>query len=221
MIISRFCHCIALVCGLITLASGAEYEIFDGKTLDGWTTQKGEPITRGWRVEDGAIHLVPTKPRAGNIITRCEFANFRLYFEWKIAAGGNSGVKYKVRRYDGNLRGCEYQIIDDANYRHPLQPRHRTGAIYDLFAPVGEPLMRPPGEFNSSQIVVRGRQIEHWLNGQLVSWACIGDPVWRSRVAESKFNELPDFSEQRCGKIMLTDHSEEVWYRNLRLEVFP
>ena len=87
--------------------------LFNGKTLDNWSTLDGAPISRGWRIVDDMVYLQPTKPRAGHIISRREFGDFRLSFEWKIAPGGNSGLKYRVRDYGGKIRGCEYQIIDD------------------------------------------------------------------------------------------------------------
>ena len=37
------------------------------------------------------------------------------------------------------------------------------------------------------------------------------------RVAESKFSKREGFGENRLGKIMLTDHGNDVWYKNLKL----
>ena len=33
-------------------------------------------------------------------------------------------------------------------------------------------------------------------------------------LARSKFSDAPDFSLDERGKLMLTDHGSEVWYRN-------
>ncbi|MFP6603866.1 MAG: hypothetical protein VB862_15140, partial [Pirellulaceae bacterium] len=31
--------------------------LFDGQSLAGWVTAKGEPVTAGWEVVDGMLHL--------------------------------------------------------------------------------------------------------------------------------------------------------------------
>jgi hypothetical protein len=192
--------------------------LFDGKTLKGWTTFDGQPITGGWEVVDGMIHLNPTQGRSGPIITTKELGDFRLSFEWKIARGGNSGLKYRVRKYSEKWYGCEYQILDDSSHRQGNSPLHSTGALYDLFEPSKQKRVLPAGKFNSSKIVVEGREIQHWLNGRLILKATVGDNDWRERVAASKFGDLKNFGQNRCGRIMLTDHGSEVWFRNFRLE---
>lgn len=189
--------------------------LFDGRTLNGWMDIDGQPITRGWEVVDGMIHLKPSNERAGHIITAREFGDFEFRFEWKIAPGGNSGVKYRVRAYDGYLRGCEYQIIDDDHYHETVAPKNSAGALYDLYEPAPNKLLRPAGQFNAARIVVQGRCIEHWLNGRRVVSSVIGSIDWKRRVAASKFSEFPDFATHPRGRIMLTDHGAEVWYRNL------
>jgi hypothetical protein len=73
------------------------------------------------------------------------------------------------------------------------------------------------GEYNTSRIVVRGDQIKHWLNGRLIVSATVGSPEWDKRIASSKFSDVPGFGRNRFGRIMLTDHGSEVWYRNFTI----
>ncbi len=185
--------------------------------MSGWTTLDGRPVTKGWEVIDGMIHLRTDGARGGNIVTQHEYENFELRFEWKIAPGGNNGIKYRVRDFDGKTLGCEYQIIDDNGYSYKLPPRGLTGSLYDLYEPTLAEIALPPGQFNSGRIVVQGNRIEHWLNGHLVVAATVGSDQWFQRMAESKFADLPGFGQNRAGKIMLTDHNSEVWYRNMEL----
>jgi hypothetical protein len=190
--------------------------IFDGKSLDNWSLQNGKPVPSGWEVLDGTIHRKPGKNRVGHIVTRREYGDFDLSFEWKIATGGNSGLKYRVRKYGRKLLGCEYQIHDRG--RPADGPGNKqTGALYDLFEPDPKRQINPSGEFNASRIVVRGDHIQHWLNGRLIVSATVGSPEWEKRVASSKFDDVPDFARNRLGRIMLTDHGAEVWYRNFRI----
>lgn len=196
-------------------AQEAESSLFDGKTLAGWTMLDGGPVTNGWEVVDGAIHLKSSKDRrVGHIITDRNYGDFDLSFEWKIARGGNSGLKYRVRDYGFGVRGCEYQILGETNEEEQPATRGSTGAIYDLYEPIASKQLKPADEYNSARIVMHDNHIQHWLNGQLVVSAKIGSPEWNRRVAESKFSDVEEFATNRYGKIMLTDHGSEVWYRN-------
>ncbi|MCH8147422.1 MAG: sulfatase-like hydrolase/transferase [Planctomycetes bacterium] len=189
--------------------------VFDGKSLDNWMLSDGKPIKSGWEVVDRTIHRKRGKQRAGHIVTRHEYGDFDLSFEWKIAKGGNSGLKYRVRKYGRRTLGCEFQILDDG--RSAKKPgRGSTGSLYALFEPDPERQINP-GEFNTSRIVVRGDDIQHWLNGRLIMSATVGSPKWDKRVASSKFAGTPDFGRNRFGRIMLTDHGSEVWYRNFKI----
>jgi hypothetical protein len=190
---------------------------FDGKSLAAWTTPAGK-APGGWIAKDGVITL-PRGVKGGNIVTRDDFGSFSLEFEWKIEKGGNSGIKYRVRNYDGKgMLGIEYQIYDDpANG----PPKGSTASIYNIYAPNAKRKTKPIGEFNTAKILVRGNYIEHWLNGEMVASATIGSADWLKHVGESKFNDVKDFALNPSGKIMLTDHSTEVTFRNMKFEVLP
>jgi hypothetical protein len=186
---------------------------FDVASFQHWMSLDGSPVNEGWKIEDGTIHLTKGKVRGGHILTKSEFQSFSLEFEWKIAPKGNSGIKYMVNSYGGQKLGLEYQIYDDAGAKS-VPNRNSTGSIYDLFAPDHDKELRPAGEWNHGKIVVNKNRIEHWLNGKKITAAMIGDDEWNKRVAESKFNDVPKFCETLKGRIMLTDHGSEVWYRN-------
>lgn len=203
-----------LSCIPVALAGENSTSPFDGQSLDAWTTQDGKPVAQGWEVVDGVIHLKKDGRRAGHIVTKDEFGDFDLSFEWKIAPRGNSGLKYRVRSYGGKVLGCEYQIYDDLGNKKPTDSRYSAGALYDLYEPNANKHCNPAGEYNLARIVVRSDKIEHWLNGKLIVSATVGDDEWQQRVAKSKFNDAPDFSRNARGKLMLTDHGSEVWYRN-------
>ena len=193
--------------------------LFDGKTLNGWVTPDGEPASAGWEVTDGVLHLVGQG--SGMILTDREYRDFDLQFEWKITEGGNSGIKYRVRRYNGAILGIEYQLLDDPKHSDGQIGKGSTGSLYALYAPVvedGQLPTRPPGEFNQSRIVVRGKRITHWLNGVKLVTANVGNANWHARVAESKFRDREGFGENRSGLIMLQEHGSEVWFRNITIK---
>lgn len=197
---------------LISVAFAADEEwisLFDGKSLDGWTTLDGKPVTKGWKVEDGAIHRAG---RGGDIVTGEKFEDFVLEFEWKISKRGNSGVKYRVQR---NV-GLEYQVLDDNEHPDRRKPSHRAASFYDLLpAPDSKPL-KPVGEWNHGKIVAKGPKLEHWLNGEKVATLDQSSDDWRKRLEASKYRKRENFG-QVGSPILLQDHGDAVWFRNLRI----
>jgi len=193
------------------LETGKTVSLFDGKTLNGWVMENGKPVTSGWVVEDGCIHR---QSRAGNIFYQQETGDFDLSFEWKIEAGGNNGLKYRVRKYEGRVLGCEYQILGET--KRSLS-RGSTGSLYVLYEPNENKNPNPPGEWNSARIVAHGQHIEHWLNGQKIVTADLATQEWRKRLSQSKFSPYKDFARNTRGRLMLTEHGSKVWYRNLKL----
>lgn len=192
--------------------------LFDGVSLRGWTDEEGKPVSAGWIVENG---MLVRSGDGGSIYTDKEFGDFDLSFEWKIAARGNSGVKYRVAYYDKGVHGwpgwlgCEYQIFDDVG--RGAEPEYSSGAIYGLAPPSRDKHLRPVGEFNESRIVARGPKLEHWLNGVRIVAADTASDDWRRRIASSKFGDVDGFFKNRKGRIQLQDHGHKVWFRNIRL----
>jgi hypothetical protein len=95
--------------------------IFDGRSTAGWRGFKTPAPDRGWRVEDGA--LTPDPKTSKDLVTKANYGNFELDFDWKISPKGNSGVIYHVipvgdETYES---GPEYQILDNAHGEPPLQ----------------------------------------------------------------------------------------------------
>ena len=173
--------------------------LFEGDSLRGWTRVDGRPPASGWRLKDGVLHLDLSEGRAGHLLSERRFGDFRLTFEWKIAGRGNSGLKYRVRRYKGRLLGCEYQLLDDPAYGS-IHPKHTAGALYALYEPSRPKQLRPAGEYNTACIEVIGDRVRHWLNGQRIVNAEVGSDDWRRRVAISKFAEYDGFGQNPRGK---------------------
>ncbi len=194
----------------------------DGKTLAGWVKADGSAVAAndsGWEVVDGVIHR---KGKSGDIYTAKEYANFEFEWDWKISSGGNSGVKYRVTTYPkSGLLGPEYQMIDDEKHSDGKLPTHKTGCIYDCFPTIPDKPMKAVGEWNHSKIVVQGSKFEHWLNGTKVSECDTSTPAWDAAVAQSKFKGQPNWAKNPAGKIMLQDHGDEVWFRNLQIKELP
>lgn len=214
----KFLLAIALaVAPFIAHAAGDWVSLFDGKTLAGWTRTDGKPPGAGWAVEkDGVLHLAGKG--AGYLVAEKEYGNFELEWEWKLAEGGNNGLKYWVTKVGGKeWLGIEYQMIDDLKHADGLKGGSRnTGSIYDIVESAKDKVLKPIGEWNSSRVVAKDGKIEHWLNGKLASSADTKSDDWKERIAKSKFKGREGFAPGR-GKLMLTEHGDPTWFRNIRI----
>ncbi len=195
--------------------------LFDGQSTAQWRGFKKTAFPdKGWVVENGWLHCLGQN--GGDIITREQFDNFEFSWEWRIAPGGNSGVKYFLPENRGGAIGHEYQLIDDE--RHPdakiADGKHLTAGVYDVLKPIGaQP--NPPGQINQSRIVVRGNHVEHWLNSKKVLDYECGSPTLKAAVAQSKFKNIRGFGNKIKAHLLLQDHHSEVWFRNLKIRELP
>ncbi len=205
---------------LLTAASAQEAKaLFNGKDLSGWTTADGKPVAgKGWLVEEGGV--LHRAAKGGDIYTAEEYGDYELSWEWKISPGGNCGVKYRMTQYpEKGWLGCEYQMLDDA--KHPdgkIGPHRQTAALYDILPPAADKPLKPVGEWNTSKVTVKGNTFEHWLNGTKVLSVDLGSDTFKAARAKSKFKAVTGFAENAKGRIMLQDHNDEAWFRNISLK---
>ncbi len=156
--------------------------------------------------------------------------DFEFAWEWKIAAGGNSGVKYLVQRvdkwnsrtgegYHARARGFEYQLVDDAtNEDARKDASHVTAALYGYLVPK-ERVLRAAGEFNESRVVVRGRHVEHWLNGRLVVEFDVDSSTLLDTIRAKSRTDAKELQTLQSHEtpVVLQHHNSEVWFRCLRI----
>ena len=193
--------------------------LFDGKTTAGWRGFKQDSAPPGWQVVDGALTRVAS---GGDLVSRAKFRNFELTLEWNIALGGNSGIFYRGSEDDDAIywNAPEMQVLDDAGHVDGKSRLTSAGAAYDLYpSPAG--VVKPAGEWNQVRIVVKGKHVEHWLNGVKVVEYELGSPDWNAKVKASKFAGHPHFGRNPTGYIGLQDHGDRVTYRNIKIRVLP
>lgn len=197
--------------------------LFDGKTTTGWRGfKKTDFPSDRWVVRDGTLAHIPSgagdSHGTGDIVTRDRFSDFDLRFDWRIAAGGNSGLKYFVTEEREGPIAHEYQVLDDARHPDAKVGTHRqAAAFYDVLPPAADKPLRPVGEWNEGRVLVKGNHVEHWLNGRKVVAYELGSPALKAAIAKSKFKDVAGFGTKMAGHILLQDHGDEVSFRNIRI----
>ena len=101
--------------------------LFDGRTMNGWQDPaRKTPPGHSWVIEDGCLKAVPRCRIREDLFTKRSFTNFELAFDWRIAPGGNSGVKYRVqdrailvagKHYPGAKRSEERRVGKECRSR--------------------------------------------------------------------------------------------------------
>jgi hypothetical protein len=213
------------VCLVISCQSQKnEWEVlFDGNGVEKWRgkTLAEFPAT-GWKVENGLLFL---DGKGGDIVTRDKYSDFELVFEFNLTENANSGIKYFVDKVVNRetgvvmINGPEYQIIDDYNHSGIVNDPHglsSTASVYLLYAPENKKL-NPAGEWNSGKIVAQGDKVEHWLNGTKVVEYSRGSQDFLNRKAKTKFKDDEKYGEFDSGHILLTDHDDKVYFRNIKV----
>ena len=193
--------------------------LFDGKSLDGWQTPKGEPAK--WRRADG---FMETGQKAGDIQTKEKFGDCQLHVEFSPPTPpkgtdqgrGNSGI-FLMGLY-------EVQVLD--NYDNPTYADGTVSAIYGQHPPQVNASL-PPGQwqnydiifhrphFDSAGKVTRPARFTVFLNGVLTqdNVEATGPTAWKARPPyKAHPDKLP---------LQLQDHGNPVRFRNLWYRPIP
>ncbi|MEI6248837.1 MAG: DUF1080 domain-containing protein, partial [Verrucomicrobiota bacterium] len=184
----------------------------------------------GWTIEKGQLHTAASGGKesaaAGDIITIARYKQFEISVDFKLTKGANSGLKYYVQpdlnQGAGSAFGLEFQMLDDAV--HPDAKLGRDGnrtvsSLYDLITAQNK-RANPIGQWNNAYVITKGTKVEHWFNGRLViaydrSTQEFRDLVGKSKYADPKYGK--NFGEWADGHILLQEHGDEVWFKNVKL----
>lgn len=198
--------------------------LFDGKTTTGWHTYGKNTVGKGWKVEDGVLHLDPASKQddAGDLVTDKEYGNFHLKIDWKVAPKSNSGILFHINEnpekyHQTYSTGPEMQVIDNDGHPDGKIIKHHAGDLYDLVQSSSEPV-KPVGEWNTAEIISDKGTLKFKLNGVLIVSTTQFDENWKTLIANSKFAKWDGFGTFTTGKISLQDHGDEVWFRNVMIK---
>jgi 3-keto-disaccharide hydrolase len=197
--------------------------LFDGNDINAnWRGYKMEDAPTSWVIDDGAIFFNPEVGGTnGDIISREQYGQFEFALEWKVAPGSNSGIFYHVDESDQYEfpyeTAPEMQVLDNDLHPDAAFKQHRAGDLYDLMESRVENVV-PVGQWNKVRIIVRGNTVQHWQNDELVIETTMWDNNWAALIADSKFATWPGFAKSKTGHFALQDHTDPVWFKNLKVK---
>jgi len=171
-------------------------DLFDGTSLDGWTTRGPRPSA--WKAHGGMLVNVE---RGADLFTTRDFMNFDLSLEFKLPKDGNSGVYLRGRK--------EVQLFDSYGKRDV--DAQDCGAIYNVQAPKVN-AARPAGEWNTLLVRVVGDRIRVILNGRTV----IQDLAVAHATGQALGTEVGT-----PGPILLQGRLSAAAFRKIRIRPLP
>ncbi len=181
----------ALIIALVSHAQAADegppwVTLFDGADLSAWAVPKTADGKPGWAAENGELVRVAA---AGHLFTKEAFGDFELRTQFKLPAGGNSGVLFRSRD------NVEHQIELLADAGKPVA-HGSSGAVFRRVVPKAN-AAKPAGEWNDMTLKVVGRRATVVYNGQEV-------------VAAAEVEDLPF-----RGPLGFQEHGTGLAFRNV------
>jgi hypothetical protein len=194
--------------GREALAKKKFTKLYNGTDLTGWHAKDGK--IEAWKANGEMISCVSAG--GGWLTSDREYADFELRLEYRIPAGGNSGVgiRYPAEGDPAHV-GMEIQILDDAAAQYKnLDPAQYTGGIYYQAPPTAHPA-RGPGEWNQYFIRAEGPRIIIRLNGVEIQNVNVEE------FTEGRGGHMALAQRPRRGFIGLQSHGDQVDFRNLEI----
>jgi len=186
--------------------------LFDGTSVDGWTTMEGKPA--GWKTDGVRGGAMTITPGSGSIISKTTFGDAIVHVEFMEPKTdgqgqdrGNSGV-YLQARY-------EVQVLD--SYKSDTYPQGQCGAIYGQHVPLVN-VCRPPEqwqtydiEFHAAKFDADGRQVAPARATVHQNGVLIHDDV----PIAAPTGSAPRPEDGTPGPLYLQDHGHAVKFRNV------
>lgn len=195
-----------------TIPGDGRVSLYDGESLAGWRGLVDEPTRRKsapedltklqaaadarmrehWRADGDELVF---DGKGENLVTARDYEDFELWVDWKIEPGGDSGIY---------LRGTpQVQIWDNPE---------GSGGLWNNKRSTNKPLTvadRPPGEWNTFYIRMRGERVSVWLNGKRVVDELVLENYWD-----------PASPVYTSGPVELQAHGTPLRFRNLYIREF-
>lgn len=185
--------------------------LFNGYNLDGWRGNKTQ-----YQAIDGMIVVDPgASGRSGNLYTEKEYADFNFRFEFLLTPGANNGLGIRAPLTgDAAYGGVELQILDNtASIYANLKPYQYHGSLYGV-APAKRGYLKPVGEWNSQEVIIKGSRYKVILNGTTILDVDAKEAI-KNGAMDGR--DHPGLKNTK-GHIGFLGHGSEVKFRNIRIK---
>lgn len=202
------------------LTAQKKEQLFRPNDKDAWysyTPESGRNNDTGNVFDVGKKKIHVSGKEFGYLSTKKSYGDFHLSLEFKWGekkypprenAKRDAGILYHVDYYDGDIiwpRSLEYQIqegdcgdfwMTDSTtivYKGMMtKPGENINAVKTLDAE------KPHGKWNKAEVIVKGGEITHLLNGKVVNTGSLGST--------------------KSGQIVIQSEGAELYYRNIVVE---
>jgi hypothetical protein len=117
-----------------------------------------------WVVKDGILQ--GGEPRGSWLLSKQEYGDFILKFDFKLGPTGNSGCALRAPLFgDPAFDGLELQMAD-YRYNTAAKDSELTGGLYRAIAPCKQ--VYKPTQWNSYVITLKGAHLNVTLNGEVI-----------------------------------------------------
>lgn len=141
-------------------------QLFDGKSLDGWTQRNG---TAKYRIQ-GDMIVGRTNEGSPNsfLCSDHEYGDFELIFEVKVDNPLNSGVQIRSKTRNGpkgRVHGPQVEIATNGNAGFVYGEALKTGWLKKPSQDKRKRNAFRKGRWNRYRVLAQGKRIRTWING--------------------------------------------------------
>ncbi|MEE2934683.1 MAG: DUF1080 domain-containing protein [Planctomycetota bacterium] len=190
--------------------SAAFKSLFNGNDLTGW-----QGSVDNYEAVDGLIRC--KKGKGGMLLTKDEYANFILRFDFRLPPGGNNGLAIRSPGTGDPAYAamCELQILDSEHPKYAkLDDRQYHGSAYGMAAAT-RGFLREAGQWNFEQVTVNGSKIRVELNGNVILDTDL------SQVTDYMADRPHPGKDRTTGYVGFAGHNDPVEFRNISVRRLP
>ncbi|PSR57257.1 hypothetical protein AHMF7605_11050 [Adhaeribacter arboris] len=184
--------------------------LFDGTNMHEW---QGNTID--YTIDAGTMLVSPKPGSRGNLYTKDQYSDFVFRFEFQLTPGANNGLGIRAPlEGDAAYTGIELQILDnEADIYKALQPYQYHGSAYGIL-PAKRGYLKPIGEWNYQEVMVKGPKIKVILNGTTI---LDGDLTEARKNGTADHKDHPGINRD-SGYIGFLGHGSTLAFRNIRIK---
>lgn len=190
---------------------------------EGWLVRSWSDVSKPvapetkWNVKDGILH--GSTPRGTWLISKRQYSNFILKYEFKLGERGNSGCALRAPLFgDPAFDGMELQMAD-LRYNPAAKASELTGGIYRAIAPLKQ--VYKPTKWNNYEITLKGSSLRVVLNDVLIHDLNLDEQDQEVRRHDNSLAP-PVKDRPRAGHIGFQELSRDdghVQIRNARIKI--